>query len=213
MNDDITAELIINGTENGMTDTYSVQTYYNNMSANDSLTDKTSNLIKAIITYGHYSHLYFNYNMDRLVTATEYTTLTPIPNDYKGGKIAKAPDGVTVNGCTLILNTDTDIRLYFDLEDGKDLSDYNFKVNGKKANVYESDNGNNNGKYYMSVEHIQSDKLDDLQTFEINDATTSYKKQTSPLSYAYKMQNESNVGNVSKALYQYYLASVAYMEN
>ena len=71
-----------------------------------------------------------------------------------------------------------------------------------------------NGDYYLTVEHIQSYLLDVSHTFEISGGTTTYSRSYAPLNYAYNMQqDDGDLGNLVRALYQYFLKSSAYRQS
>lgn len=204
----ITATLYLDGESTGQTDEYSVLGYYETMSGNTSLSDVTRELIDAIITYGSYAEQYF----DGSTTAPAPTELTTIPEAFKPATATgEAPVGVTVRGVTLLLDTDTYVRLYFDLADDRNVEEYTFRVDDQTVTPKASaSNTSANGKYYLTVEHIQSYLLDASHTFEISDGTNTYSRSYAPLNYAYNQQDNGDLGSLVKALYQYYLKSSAY---
>lgn len=209
MTKDITATLYIDGESSGQTDVYSVLDYYESMSGKESLSAVTRELINAIITYGSYAEQYF----DGSTTAPAPAALETIPEAYKPAPATgEAPDGVSVRGCTLLLDTDTYVRLYFDLADGRRIDEFTFRVNDKTVTPKTS--ASSNGDYYLTVEHIQSYLLDVSHTFEISDGTTTYSRSYAPLNYAYnRQQDDGDLGNLVRALYQYFLKSSAYRQS
>ena len=199
------------------TDTYSVATYaniilndeeyassYSNPDPNKSLENLRA-LARALLAYGDHANAYFDANATALDTPA-----VEIPAEYAEDEAYYStnglPEGVTFEGATLSLKSQTTLSLYF----GKtaNVSDVVLTMDGKTADVdYETKQSGN--EYVIRIRNIAAAELDTAYLVKVNETGTfTY----CPLTYCYKAQTNSNtkLANIVKALYNYWLASKQY---
>ena len=214
MTEEITGQMYLsNGEAVGEAKVYSVKAYcdaaipiYSQYPAYADLVA----LMKAMLNYGAYSQTQFSYKTDNLAHAGMDTTLPTITaadvSDYAHGA-AGSEAGISVASVSLLLESTTTIRFYFDLEAGRNISDYTFYVDGVEAVPVES-----NGQYYVEKVNVAAKDLDEMVTVTVGGLTVrycglSYVRQVAVLYPAY--YSEALI-NVAKALYAYNQAANAY---
>ena len=105
---------------------------------------------------------------------------------------------------TLILETETALRLYFKSDN---IENYTFKLDGTGVTLNKIEE---EGLYYVEIANISAKDLDTKHTLIIND---NCELTFNALSYAYatvKADTNENICNVVKALYKYNDAANAY---
>ena len=125
-------------------------------------------------------------------------------------KVAKSsvwPKGITPYGLSLAMESDTTMKVKFQLASGKTLSDYNFTINGRPATVTVEDN-----QVVISVPNIPAAELAQSYTIAVNGVTML--SNVSALSFAANcVANKSSSPetlNVARAICEYYNAAAAY---
>ena len=183
---------------------YSVQAYL------DAAKERGSAAIKPLATamedYGICAQIYLDYNASGLSASKTVTDVTAAQlQAYCAAYTGTLMDSIK-NTSTLILDTDTSIRQYFNFPSGKSVSDYSFTIDGKKVTPQFKD------KYYTAVENIAAKDLDVFHTFTISKGSATYTIKFSALSYAQKAVNTSKASlqNMAKSLYLYNQAAKAY---
>lgn len=111
--------------------------------------------------------------------------------------IAGAVDGITLNSTSLILKDKVTLRHYFNVAEA-DIA--NYTVNN--ATLVKLDETH----AYVEYANINVTELADVITTTINGALTI---EFAPLAYA-SINEDANVANLVNALYNYYVAAVAY---
>ena len=170
-------------------------------------------LVKAMLNYGGMAQTLWNYNTDLMANeGVDYTmsgtTAEDIecPNfDADALNAAISPYGLKWLGSTLVLKTNTSLRLYFTVLDETQANSLtSAKINGKDVNIL----SNSNGKY-IEITGISAQDIGNTWTFTIGD----YQFQYSPLNYIIgHIDDESDLGNVVKALYDYHIYAKAYFK-
>jgi hypothetical protein len=233
MADKITAELQV--TKNGTTYTssgdgekavytYSVATYGENMK------DKNENvkqLVTALLNYGTMAQNYFGYNTgspaNSVVDKTDMSSVTPENLlDYQMTLVGST-SGIAYKGATLVLESETSVRYYFQLTGDDSIKDYIFTAvdanNNKVTLTPEEGTGSMAGRYYVQVSNISAQNLDARYTVTVTKAddteeTASLSITYGPLTYAYNKLNSdsssANIQNLVKALYLYNQAAQLY---
>lgn len=183
---------------------YTVQKYANYMLEHSSSYDeKIINLVKAMLNYGAYSQIQFGYNTSNLANSPLAESEKALPDvidlsAYDRTKTGTA-EGITYYGSNLILESQTTLRHFFVLEDGRDINDYTFKVNGSIVDPVRSGD-----YYYIEITGISASALDTAYTVTVGGFTLD---NYSALTYA-KLVLESpstneSLKNVTRALYLY----------
>lgn len=170
-------------------------------------------LVKAMLNYGGMAQTLWNYNTDLMANeGVDYTMSGATAEDIEcpdfdvdALNAAISPYGLKWLGSTLVLKTNTSLRLYFTVLDEKQANSLtSAKINGKDVNIL----SNSNGKY-IEITGISAQDIGNTWTFTIGD----YQFQYSPLNYIKgHIDDESDLGNVVKALYDYHIYAKTYFK-
>ena len=166
---------------------------------------KVTPLVKSMLNYGGYAQTYFKYDDSPLankdLTAEERNAIQSVTADNVKGykRVVKGTQaGLTYEGSTLVLTSETCIRHFFSLQSGRDISEFTFRVEGKTLTPVKS-----GSLYYVEIPDIASGNLDTNYTVSAGGITISY----SALSYVYAQLSKENLdadlANTLKALYLY----------
>ena len=99
----------------------------------------------------------------------------------------------------------------FTLEDGHDISEYRFEVDGVEVTPK-----NSGSTYTITVENISAKNLGDFTTTIVYDSNNDpvYSIKYCALSYARAVvKAETREADVCRALYKYYVAAKDYFDN
>lgn len=206
MNAQITAKLI-DGTERGEVYTYSVKQYADYLLAHTDERDdwaKAAPLVKAMLNYGANAQIYFNKNSENLANADldekdkvlGDDEITPPQTSFN------LPDGVTFEGSTLSLKSETTLSLYF-----TGSEKLTFSCDGYNVETVES------GNYQIArIRGIMAADIGSSITLNVGGGTATY----SPLNYCAKAladnTSDEKLTNTVKALYLYYKATEEYFK-
>ena len=207
MADEVTAQVFSSVGAVGAAKTMDVATYCNWVISNYT-DDKTVGLMKAMLNYGASAQVLFNHNVDNLANAAlsaEDKVLADVDASAYKHTITGSEEGIKINSMTLLLDTNTDIRFYFELTGEKTIDEYTFAIDGKEVTPVEK-----NGMYYVELSGISAHKLGQMHTVTVGGLTVEY----AALSYVNQVMNyaaadEATV-NMAKALYAYAMAAEAY---
>ena len=204
---------IVDGDRTGNIYRYSVKEYadYLLTHANADGTDeekafaKAADLVRRMLNYGAYSQIYFDKNPD--ILANESLS----ENDKKLGNVEidtadpvldTLPEGVTFEGATLSLKSETTLSLYF-----KSSNTLSFSCGG-----YTVETTRSGGYQIARIRGIHAARIGDLFTLNVNGAQVRY----SPLNYCRNVLKggtaDEKLRNVAKALYQYWYAAGWYFD-
>ena len=116
--------------------------------------------------------------------------------------------GISVASVSLLLESTTTIRFYFDLDGTKTIDQYTFYVDGVKATPVVAENG----QYYVDKVNVAAKDLDEMVIVTVGGLTAkygglSYVRQVAIL---YPSYYPESLVNVAKALYAYNQAANAY---
>lgn len=221
MTKNITAQMVVGGLQ-GTAVSYSVKKYATavlNMA--DGLYENEKTLIRAMLNYGGYAQEYFLTDLELqseiLANANLYTSDTdPVVNTTSIDLNQYEPTGQNINKLevSLLLKSETELRIYFTPESGKTIDDYIVTLSGTdKA----SQTGTVEGKSFISIPGIQATELGDVYTITITerDGGAVFASATcGAFSYAKKVledPSQSNeLQNLMKALYLYHRAALEY---
>ena len=214
MTEEITGQMYLSdGTAVGEAKSYSVKAYcdaaipiYSQYPAYADLVD----LMKAMLNYGAHSQTQFSYKTDDLANQGVETALPALTADdvaafAHGASGSEA--GISVASVSLLLESTTTIRFYFNLDGSKPIDAYTFYVDGVEEVPVES-----NGQYYVEKVNVAAKDLDEMVTVTVGGLTArycglSYVRQVAVL---YPTYYSEALVNVAKALYAYNQAANAY---
>ena len=174
---------------------------------------KAAPMIEAMLVYGAYAQTGFAYNTDKLaheltdVSSVTMETLQSFANPAEQGT-AHAP----FYGATLMLKTETAMRLYFQPDDT--VAGLTASMNGTALTATP-----NAGMLFVSVDNISAKDLDETYTVTINDGTETAEVSYNPMTYCYNVLKspegavEESMRNTVRALYLYNQAANAYFIN
>ncbi len=162
-------------------------------------------LVKAMLNYGAYSQVYFEYETENLannILSDEEKSLNEVNlTPYKPVTAGKE-EGVRHHGSSLTLDSETVINIYFIVEDEENIPE--FYVNGVATKPVKVNNF-----YRIRVEDIPAQNLDNEYVVTVGGLTVKY----SALSYGYSAMytNNDSLKNVAKALYTYNRAAETFL--
>ena len=224
MSEMVTAQVIV-GEAKGKAVTYSIRQYADVVFGQTSAVyEKMKPLLRVMLNYGGYAQQYFGYNLDRLANAGLYETDTdPVLNEeipdlskYASEKtVTEDTKGIQLMSASVLVDSETELRFYFGLEEGKTMDDYTFQLkNSTKELVCEEDA---KGNHYVSIKGIKATELSSMFTVIVTP-----KEETEPaITFSYgvltyvktqlEYSKKENTINMVKALYQYAQAAAAYV--
>lgn len=170
--------------------------------------DSVMPLLNSMLNYGGYSQDLFEYNLgDKAYKDVKDSCLTQMEalkyenlEDYSLTTINR-DENVSVRGITLELKNGTTLRIYYNIKDFSKIDVSSVTINGKITELKKNAKG-----YYLDVENIKSNRLDEYYTFSLGGC----KIKACGLSYIYSSLKFNISQEVSKALYLYWKESKAY---
>ena len=212
MNDEVVVAIKYKGTT-VLTKAMSVRAYAEDWLERESTTEKNRDLLKALLDYGAYSQLVFNYETDNLANST-YTTgqvpTTEVPAFTE--TVEGTVTDITGYSPSLTLESTTALNVYFKRGDGaseEDMATYTFKIDGEEvsAEYYPAWK-----EYKVTLPGIWVTDLHKTHVFTVTKGDETYTVTIAPLAYAYNHRADTNekLANVCKAIYLYHTAAVAY---
>lgn len=165
-------------------------------------------LLNSMLNYGGYSQDLFNYNLeDKAYKNVKDSYLTQMESlkyedfeKYKSVKI-NSNDNVSTNGISLELKNGITFRVYFKINDVSKVDASSVTINGKVTDLKKNSKG-----YYLDVENIKSNRLNEFYTFSLGGTTV----KACTLSYIYSSIKYNIADGATKALYLYYNESKKY---
>ena len=174
---------------------------------------KLKNLVDTMQVYGDWAQVYFNYKADGIEPDTSgFKKITKdTVSQYAQVAEGTMPDGLTYNNSSLMLGSDLGIRHYFNVDEGKDISNYTFTLqNGTVLTPTLS----KDRKYFVVIPNIAAKDLGVTYTVTVSDGSNSWHIDYSAMSYVYRVLSvdsaSDNLKQLCKALYKYYQAAVEY---
>ena len=213
MTSDVKAR-IIDGDRSGNIYTYSVKDYANYLlsHADANGTDqekafaKASELVRKMLNYGAYSQLYFDKNTGKLANeglSADDKELGEVEINIADPVFDALPDGVTFEGATLSLKSETTLSLYFMSSHTLSFSCDDYTVETTRSGGYQ----------IARIRGIRAVSIGDIITLNANDAPVQY----SPLNYCKSVLDgetyDPELKNVVKAVYRYWYAASRYFKS
>ena len=202
---------------------WTVKNYADYILSNPSKYKTAEPLVRAMLHYGAYAQIFFNYKTDKLANAnlindTNYTLADAVfTRPYDSSKTS-LPAGLEFSSVSLTLQTTTTLNLYFTDNTNKNLT---FKlVNGtKETTITPIVSGS---QKLIKITNIPAGSLDSEYTVKIvvEGDSTEYVVKYNPMTYAYNVitreQTEvrtPELKNLMKALYLYSEAAKKYINS
>ena len=202
---------------------WTVKNYADYILSNPSKYKTAEPLVRAMLHYGAYAQIFFNYKTDKLANAnlindTNYTLNDAVfTRPYDSSKTS-LPAGLEFSSVSLTLQTTTTLNLYFTDNTNKNLT---FKlVNGtKETTITPIVSGS---QKLIKITNIPAGSLDSEYTVKIvvEGDSTEYVVKYNPMTYAYNVitreQTEvrtPELKNLMKALYLYSEAAKKYINS
>ena len=202
---------------------WTVKNYADYILSNPSKYKTAEPLVRAMLHYGAYAQIFFNYKTDKLANAnlindTNYTLNDAVfTRPYDSSKTS-LPAGLEFSNVSLTLQTTTTLNLYFTDNTNKNLT---FKlVNGtKETTITPIVSGS---QKLIKITNIPAGSLDSEYTVKIvvEGDSTEYVVKYNPMTYAYNVitreQTEvrtPELKNLMKALYLYSEAAKKYINS
>jgi hypothetical protein len=176
---------------------YSIYDYVQSAKADTALTEKERNMVDTMYTYGAYSAKWFN-GTALPNNVNELNDLNM--SDYEKYKLQTvgSSSSITLTGLSLILDSNTALRLYFTSAD--DISGHSAKIADVDLTIHPTETA---GKYYVEIDDISANNL--ISNYSIVFDGT-YTATVSTMTYVYnslKNGTTDDVMNVLKALCAY----------
>ena len=189
-----------------------VNNYLNDRLLN-SQSEEMKALAKAMQNYGAFARHYFTVlhdpdSADPLPEVEGFALVDAdvLPEYTRPGSIAH----FTYVGSTLVLESETSFRLYFESDD---VSALTITEAGKGSLTIREGQGNNAGRYYVQISNIAAKDLDTMYTFTISNGETSVTAYHGPYGYvrwAMVTEGKTNLQYLVSALYDYNAKAKAY---
>ena len=218
----IDAKLYVNG-QRVAEKWYSVKNYADYILSNPTKYKTAEPLVRAMLHYGAYAQIFFDYKTDKLANAslindTNYTLNNAVFTRPYDSSLTNLPAGLEFSNVSLTLDTTTTLNLYFTDNTNKNLT---FKlVNGtKETTITPKVSGN---QKLIKISNIPAGMLDGDYKIKVivEGDSTEYSVTYSPMNYAYNIinreQNEvrtPELKNLMKALYLYSEAAKKYINS
>ena len=206
---------------------YAVNDYFDLVAATPSAQTnaKLMALMRSLAVYSYYANVQLEYDDDFIQSAlfddSPLASIDAASIANYAEQVSDTANGVQWYGASLVLRTETAIKLYFRLRSGQSINDFTFTLsNGATSNVVTPEaNGN---LYVIEIPDIASGRLGTVYTVNVTknaDGSTVNTWSYAALSYAYKVlaNFESATptvtqaqANTAKALVNYYNAAKAY---
>lgn len=201
MADEITAQVFYGNGEKGSSVNYSVKQYVEGIEDGENHKE----LADAMLRYGAYAQLYTGRNTENMaVEVSDYSENKRIGDEYKYS-LSEKISGIEVKSATLLVGSDTTIRVKYQLSSDYNIDDFDFKCNNEKVIPEKSGDS-----YYLYIKNIKPQNLDNRYTFYIYNFKTgdsltlyysafSYMKNVLENSESY----DKNLVNLVNAMYEY----------
>ena len=182
---------------------YSVRKYIDAVSRDETVPSDLSVLVDSLDIFGRYCEAHFG-------SADAPSEDAPLPDisasdleKYRPAVNGELPQGVSVLGMALLLDSDTSLRIYFSSHPGTAY------IDGSKADVFRKD-----GSYYIEVRDIGAKDLNTVHRAAVG----GFTMELSALSYVYNVLSDENgssgeLTDLAKALFAYSFAADVYFES
>ena len=189
--------------------TYSVVDYAKDILGGE-YSDETKALVTEMLNYGAAAQMHFQYNTENLVKE-DYTKDQSLTLEAAAVEVADSMNGLGYYGASMLFRNKIAVRFYFtgSVEDCAFL---------EGENTYHLPNQTSDGLYYVEIENINPDALDEQITLTVTRGDGEVITVTyGPMNYIKRMYEKEDTSeslkDVLENLYHYHKAAVAYVES
>lgn len=217
----ITVKMVVNG-QSGSAVTYSVKQYTDMLlGLSDGTYEAEKKMARAMLNYGGYAQLYF---LTQVQLQEEVLANKDLYNNENDPVLTMSavdwskyePTGQNQERleATLLLESETELRFYFEPESGKTINDYIFSIDDTS---YTLKTGTAGGRCYVSITGIQATELQNMFTIVIKSkangsifASTTYGAFSYVKTIIEEETADEKLENLVRALYLYNQAALEY---
>lgn len=201
MADEITAQVFYGNGEKGSSINYSVKQYVESIKDGENYKE----LADAMLRYGAYAQLYTGRNIENMaVEVQDYSENKKIGDEYKYS-LSEKISGIEVKSATLLVGSDTTIRVKYQLSSDYKIGNFYFKCRGEEVIPEKSGDS-----YYLYIKNIKPQNLDNKYTFYVYNSITGEELTLEYRAFSY-MKNvlensesyDKNLVNLVNAMYEY----------
>ena len=192
-----------------VSETYTIEQYANYILDDQTgkYDDVTKALVVELLNYCDKAQTYFEYNTDNRVSV-DFSNTGKVEVSNAGVAdiaVAGSVNGVQFYGASMVFESKNAVRFYFtgDLTGSKIYNgDAELEIQTKGT------------MYYVEVADINPDKLAEVITITVENGTQALTVSYSPMNYIVRMSQKGseNLQALLKALYNYHLAAVDYVQ-
>ena len=172
-------------------------------------------LVESMVNYGAYSQIYFDYNTNALANAGRTDNVSTVTaekvNKPYNSSVNNLPDGVTLEGANLELESETVLNLLFKNETSKELT---FKTSDDVTLTQTmTDDGIKVTITNIAAQHLDEDVIVNVS---VADDNGNYSVKYSPMNYCYSVLSNDRTDelkNVMRAFWLYNQQAKAYFQN
>ena len=215
MTKDVTGQMVFSDGTKGEAYTYSVKAYADTILADENTKDDLRTLVTDMLHYGAYAQTYFKYNTENKANKDlEAQNLANIDigkfADYSAEALTVS--GLHYDGLSLVLESETTLRVYFTLDSGHDITSYTVTCDGNPLTLWK------NGKYYcVDIPNINAHNLGTKYSITISGNNQSNVLEIAALTYGHNTLKNGTAGsdliNLVKSMYLYNQAAITYLNN
>lgn len=209
----ITAQIVTDSGNYSQIYTYSVKEYADYMLANPDQYAAEQDVVKAMLTYGSYAQIHFGYNQANLayekLNVSNVTAQTLASYANSG---AQGTDKVQLAGSSLLLKSNTVLRLFFKVDDSvKNSVTFTYQDQKLPTKVV-------SGYYTVDITDIAAQNLSDDVTITVDDGSNMADVTYNVMTYCYNVlanpdSYDETHQNIVRALYNYGEAAKTYFVN
>lgn len=222
MKEPVKVQLVADGYKTDVK-TYSVRQYADSILARSTSKDSLKYLVRVMLYYGSSAQKYLKYNVKALSdegielsdVLAEANALTADQLSNYATVMTEMPDGITVYGANLSLKSETVLRYHFVIQEGHDVSEYIFAVDGSPVEPVLL-----NGRYCVEIENIRAQDVDEMFTVSVTDRNgNTGSVKYGALTYTRSILTGGNskysqeLIDTVRGLYVYYRAAERYLGN
>ena len=187
MTQDIKAQMFDGNGNGGKEYTYTVRDYAQYLINHDDYLEVYP-FAKAMLNYGACSQKYFNKAVEELANKYLDDDAQEIPDRFDGyidNFVAKKAENEVLGqfaGLSMVLKSETTLNIFYEPEEGIDVSKLTFSVDGKEITPVKR------GQYYiLSLENIRANELGNSKTFTVTDGTNTLSGDYCAMMYCYQV--------------------------